>query len=106
MVIIEWKDTAWQLYNDLLEYAKIEFGAKTGRRWEKELLAIYERLRLYPTSYPLEELLTGREVTFRRCHMMHRRFKLIYFYDDITNVVHIVDIWDSRMSPTKLEQRV
>ena len=34
MAIIEWDESAWQLYNDYLENAKIAFGRKTALRWE------------------------------------------------------------------------
>ena len=106
MAVIEWTDPAWQLYNDMLEYAREEFGETTGRRWEKELLAIYERLRLFPESYPPEELLKGTSVLHRRCSMMHRRFKLLYYYDEAKDIVHIVDIWDTRMKPETLIKRI
>lgn len=33
---------------------------------------------------------------------MHRRFKLLYFYDETEDTVHIVDIWDTRMKPETL----
>ena len=106
MVIIEWDESAWQLYNDYLENAKVAFGRKTALRWEKELLHIYECLKLYPESYPLEELLKNEFPLHRFCHMMHRRFKLIYFYDEAADVVHIMDIWDTRMNPKTLRKRI
>ena len=106
MAIIEWTNEAWHLYNDYLENAKSEYGAKTGRRWERELLAIYDRLKHYPTSYPIEELLQDRYPVYRRCNMMSRRFKLIYFYDKVKDVVTIMDIWDTRMDPKTLTKRI
>jgi plasmid stabilization system protein ParE len=106
MAVIEWKDSAWQLYNDMLEYAKVEFGAKTGRQWEYELQCIYERLQHFPDSYPPEEFLLGRTPLYRRCSMMNRRFKLIYYYDEPGDTVHIIDIWDSRMKPETLIRRI
>jgi hypothetical protein len=38
--------------------------------------------------------------------MMHRRFKLLYFYDETEDTVHIVDIWDTRMKPETLMKRI
>ena len=106
MAIIEWDESAWQLYNDYLENAKIAFGRKTALRWESELLQIYERLKHYPISYPPEDLLKGEKPLHRFCHMMHRRFKLIYFYDEADDIVHIMDIWDTRMDPKVLVRRI
>jgi len=37
---------------------------------------------------------------------MHRRFKLIYYYDELSDIVHIMDIWDTRMSPTTLTKSI
>lgn len=106
MAVIEWTDKTWQLYNEYLENARYEYGAKTARRWEKELLNIYDRLKLYPTSYTLESLLDGKRVLFRRCHIMNRRFKIIYYYDEAEDVVHLVDIWDTKMNPKTLMRRI
>ena len=106
MAVIEWTDKAWQLYNEYLENARYEYGAKTARRWEKELLNIYDRLKLHPTSYTLESLLDGKRVLFRRCHIMNRRFKIIYYYDEAEDVVHLVDIWDTKMNPKTLMRRI
>ena len=106
MAIIEWKPKTWQLYNDLLENARIMFGEKTARRWENEIVHFYERLKLYPTSYTPEQLLRGRTKTYRGCQMMNRRFKIIYYYDDVEDIAHIVDIWDTRMNPKTLIRRI
>ena len=38
--------------------------------------------------------------------MMHRRFKLIYYYDKVEDCVHIIDIWDTRMDPKVLIRRI
>ena len=37
---------------------------------------------------------------------MHRRFKIIYFYDEANDVVTIMDIWDTRMNPQALIRRI
>lgn len=106
MAVIEWTSTAWQLYNEYLENARYEYGAKTARRWEKEFLTIYDRLKLYPTSYTPESLLLDKKDLFRRCHIMNRRFKIIYYYDEMEDVVHLVDIWDTKMNPKSLIRRI
>ena len=37
---------------------------------------------------------------------MHRRFKLIYFYDESKDVVTIMDVWDTKMNPQTLVKRI
>ena len=39
-------------------------------------------------------------------HVMQRRFKLIYYYDEVKDVVTIMDIWDTRMNPNALIRRI
>ena len=31
-----------------------------------------------------------------------RNFKLVYYYDESLDVVHIVDIWDMRQNPKRI----
>ena len=106
MAIIEWKPETWQLYNDLLENARLEFGEKTARHWENEIVHFYERLKMYPTSYTPEQLLQGRDILYRGCQIMSRRFKIIYTYDEKKDIVHIMDIWDTKMNPKILIRRI
>ena len=37
---------------------------------------------------------------------MHNRFKIIYYYDETEDIIHIVDIWDTRMNPQTLVKRI
>jgi len=106
MAVIRWKPSAWQLFNDYLENARLAFGRKTASRWENEVLRIYERLKQHPTSYPPEELLQRTKVLYRRCHIMSRRFKIIYTYDEEEDIVHIMDIWDTKRNPKALIKRI
>ena len=106
MAVIEWQPDAWQLFNDYLENARIEFGEKTARRWESELVNIYDRLKKYPTSYTIVDTLKKKKKTYRGCQMMSRRFKIIYYYDETDDIVHIVDIWDTKMNPKALIRRI
>ena len=43
---------------------------------------------------------------FRRCHIMNRLFKIIYYFDEAEDVVHLVDIWDAKMNPKTLTRRI
>lgn len=106
MAVIEWHSSAWQIYNDYLENAKLAYGKKTARRWEREIIHIDRRLRLFPTSFSPEGLLVDKGILYRKCQMMNHRFKLIYYYDIIRDIVHIVDIWDTRQDPQALIGRI
>ena len=106
MAQIVWREKAEQLFWAFVEYAGQEFGKTTAQRWQKERKAIERRLERHPESYPPEELLRPKDVIFRHCHLMKRRFKIIYFYDHVENTVHIMDIWDTKRSPSALIRRI
>lgn len=106
MAKIIWTTDFEQQLDHYISNAGIEYGRSTAKKWAKEVAAIEQRLRSYPTSYTPESLLLGRDKVYRRCHVMHRRFKIIYYYDQAEDTVHIVDIWDTRMNPKTLIQRI
>lgn len=106
MAKVIWEDNATFLLLDYIKNARIEYGAATVKRWQSERKSIEWRLEHYPISFPPEELLRDRSVRYRFCTMMSRRFKIIYYYDDIEDVVRIVDIWDARMDPKNLIRRI
>jgi plasmid stabilization system protein ParE len=106
MAKIIWRDNALQLLAQYIDNALIEFGKKAAKRWLTEKKNIEWRLERYPDSFPPEELLQGRTILHRRCHMMHRRFKLIYHYEETEDTVYVEDIWDTRMNPETLIRRI
>ena len=106
MVKIIWHDNATFMLGYHLEYARIEFGESTMKRWKTEVAAFEERVRQFPESYPPEALLKDKPVVYRFRHLMNKRFKLIYFYDESESTIHVIDIWDSKMSPETLIKRI
>ena len=106
MAKIEWSDEAKWAFMEYVKNARIEFGETTAQRWLKDRKNIEWRLQRYPDSYPLVELLEGREILYRRCSMMNRRFQMIYFYDKSKETVYIVDIWDVRRNPKTLIRKI
>ena len=105
MAVVKWRKQTWSLFNDYVEYAKNEFGEKTARQWLSEASVIYERLQKYPLSYTQESLLIGKRHQYRSCHIM-RRFKIIYYYSVNSDTVYIRDVWDTKMNPILLMNRL
>ena len=106
MAKIDWTDKFLHQLNHYIDNASIEYGKSTARRWAEEVAAFEERLKVYPTSYSPERLLRDKETLYRSCHLMNRRFKVIYYYDESNDVVHLVDIWDTKMNPKALVRRI
>lgn len=82
MAKIIWQKRASKALDTHLVYAYSEFGKST------------------------EPLLSGRKRVYRYCHLMNRRFKLIYCYYLSSDIVHIADIWDTRVNPETLKRRI
>ncbi len=106
MATIVWHKKAKQEFRNYVENARIEFGMSTARSWQKQRKEIEWRLVRYPSSYTPEPLLGDMDILYRSCQIMHRRFKIIYTYDEISDVVHVMDIWDTRMNPKALIKRI
>ena len=106
MAKINWTTEFEEQLGYYIGNARMEYGRSTAKRWAKEIAAIERRLIDYPTSYALESLLLGRTEMYRQCLLMSRRFKLIYYYDEIEDIVHLIDIWDTRMDPKTLIRRI
>ena len=106
MAKIKWHKKAKQEFRDYVKNAAWEFGRSTAIRWQEERKTIEWRLERYPTSYTPEGFLHDRPVLYRCCHIMNRRFKIIFFYDEVKDIVHIMDIWDTKMNPRALIRRI
>ena len=84
-------------------YALSEFGRKTVKNWNAEYEKIRHRLEMMPTGYPfVPELQKWQKY---RGAIIMKNFKIIYFYDEDSNLVRIVDFWDLRQNPRKLNLR-
>lgn len=106
MVKIKWLKKASRVLDEHLVYASVEFGKSTAKRWINEVAHVEAQIASMPTSYTKEPLLVGKKHVYRYCHLMNRRFKLIYCYYPSSNTVHIVDIWDTRVNPETLKRRI
>ena len=106
MAKVDWTEGFQQQLDSYIGNASIEFGKSTAMRWADEIANFEHRLELFPTSYSPEPLLQGKDVLYRRCHVMSRRFKIIYYYDETEDTAYLVDIWDTRMNPKALIRRI
>ena len=106
MAVVKWNISAYNVFNEYVEFARLDYGKKTANRWLSEAEEIYNRLQKFPESYSPEPLLRDRNLLFRSCRMMGGRFRLIYYYNPSTDIARIVDIWDTRMNPETLIKRI
>ena len=105
MAQVKWTDEADALFDKYIMNAFVEYGRKTSMSWLNERIKMVDRLVNHPTSYPPEELLSDRDICFRS-HQIMGRFKFVHYYDEETDTVFIVDIWDMKMNPKTLIKRI
>ena len=86
---------------DHLDYAYKEFGAKAMKRWLEQIEYIKASIKKYPTSYTPVRELKEEDFLYRGCTVMSR-FKLIYYYDESSDKVYMVNIWDMKRNPKSL----
>ena len=106
MAKIIWTEEFQQQLESYIGYASMEFGKSTAIKWAEEIAAFEHRLESFPTSYSLEPLLKKKKVLYRGCQIMNRRFKIIYYYDEVEDIAHLIDIWDTKMNPKTLIRRI
>jgi hypothetical protein len=106
MAKIIWLKRASRILEERILYANSEFGRFTAKRWMEEIAHIESRIPLMPLSYTPEPLLAGKKHVYRYCHLMNRRFKLIYVYYPSSNTVRVTDIWDTRINPDTLKHHI
>ncbi len=105
MAQIRWTVKADRLFDKYLFNAFLEYGTKTSKKWMQERIAFADRVAKHPESYTPEPFLKSRKHVYRSCHIM-QRFKIVYYFAKSSDIVHVVDIWDTKMSPENLKRRI
>lgn len=103
MVKIILLDPFKQVYHDIAAYTMEEYGRTTLKKLTEEFNNIVNRLGSYPTSFPEEQLLNKMTHKYR-CIIFRKNFKIIYRYEEASNTIILIDIWDMRMNPQKLKK--
>ena len=90
-------------FDKCVDYALLEFGRKTAKKLIDSLIGIKHQLRVMPDSYPfVPELPKWRKY---RGAIIMKNFKIIYFYNEKEDILWLVDLWDLRQDPRKLNLR-
>ena len=87
-----------------IEYALQEFGLTTARKWQTQFKEIMRLLEFMPKRYPIVAYFRNETMEFRGAIIM-KNFKIIYFYNEEKEILWLVDLWDLRQDPRKLNLR-
>lgn len=101
MAKITYLDGFWDDFDEKVNYATLEFGRKTARKWVETSQKLIKGISVMPESYPY--LRVGRRVykDYRGVNLMNN-FKLIHSYDAVADEALILKIWNMRQSPFRL----
>ena len=105
MATVIWTDKAKKVRRRLYIEGVINFGIYTALKVVNKIESITDKLERFPKMGHKEQLLGKRTLIYRACHI-NKRFKIIYWYDDIKDMVVIEDIWDTHRAPQNLIKRV
>ena len=105
MAQVKWTIKADRLFDKYVFNAFLKYGTKTSKKWMQERIEFANRVAKHPESYTPEPFLSERKHVYRSCHIM-QRFKIVYYYANSSDIVHVVDIWDTKMNPENLKQRI
>ena len=104
-MIVKWYAKAQSHWNEQLEYCAETFGRKTALENIQIVEDKIKRICKFPESGTSEPLLKDEPYTYRFVHVQ-KRIKLIYRYDEQQQTIFIVDVWNTRMSPQHLLDRM
>ena len=104
-MLVEWHTKAQEHWEEQLEYCAETFGVKVALDCVKTAEEKIERICKFPESGTLEPLLKDEEFTYRFVHIQ-KRIKLIYRFDERQQTIFIVDVWNTKMLPQHLLDRM
>jgi plasmid stabilization system protein ParE len=105
MAEVIWNKQAETEWRNKLLYGLHEFGQATAANFVQRTNYVISIIRKHPKSGLIEPLLKEKKKTYRYFHLI-RPLKLLYYYIESSDTIRIIDVWDSRREPLKLEKRI
>ena len=102
---VKWYEKAQQHWDEQLEYCAETFGLQTALNSIKTVEEKIESICKFPDAGTLEPLLREETLSYRYVNIQ-KHIKLIYRYDVQQQIIFIVDVWNTRMSPEHLIDRM
>ena len=105
MAIVIWTMRAHAEKSKLYVEGRLNFGLRIALKTAHRIEELQKKLERFPGLGFREPLLEGRANRYRACHI-NKRFKIVYWYDEMKDLVVIEDIWDMHRSPQNLVTRI
>ncbi|MBR3432006.1 MAG: type II toxin-antitoxin system RelE/ParE family toxin [Bacteroidaceae bacterium] len=105
MATVIWSLNAQEEKRRLYLVGQLEFGTYIANKTALRIKEIQKLLERFPKMGYKEQLLVERSLTYRAYHI-NKRFKIIYWFDEVKDMVIIEDIWDVHREPQNLKNRI
>lgn len=105
MATVIWTRKAQTAKRQLYLDGQLKFGARVAKKTAQIIEKIQKNLELFPFMGFREPILEERSPIFRAC-LINKRYKIIYWYNEVNDMVVIEDIWDTRRAPQNLKKRI
>lgn len=101
-LIVYWTDFAKNELKNIFDYFKENVNVKIAQQIVKQIVERAEELDNFQEIGAIEELLEDKPQNFR--YILSTNYKIIYWINDHKNRIEIVDVFDTRQNPTKIER--
>lgn len=105
MATVIWSLNAQEEKRRLYLVGQLEFGTYIANKTALRIKEIQKLLESFPEMGYREPLLVGQNLIYRAYHI-NKRFKIIYWFDEVKDMVIIEDIWDVHREPQNLKNRI
>lgn len=102
-MIIKWTPKANLRLTEIFNYCLSQYGASVTLRFKKAIDNDIELLSKFPYMGKMEELYYySHEIR----SLVEGHYKILYFVNEAITTIYIIDIFDCRQNPSKLEDEL
>ena len=99
---VYWTQFAQDKLDEIFDYYEIKASNKVARNLITGIIDQTINLGKNPNIGQKEELLLNRPEEFR--YLVYKNYKIIYWVNAIKNRIDIVNVFDTRQNPEKIEK--
>ncbi len=99
---VYWTQFSQDKLDDIFNYYKIKESGRVARNLVTGIIDQTIKLGKNPNIGQKEELLLNRPEEFR--YLVYKNYKIIYWVNTVKNRIEIVNVFDTRQNPEKIEK--
>jgi len=99
---LKWTEFAVQQLEEIFEYYRKKASLETARKTVNRIADATLILTEQPEIGQIEELLKNSHQSFR--YLLVKNYKIIYWLNQKNETVEIIDVFDTRQNPLKLQR--